>query len=267
MTIVRNKSDKDFIIHVPIRENNLLQLALDRLNSSEEIRTLWQITNVNATERLKMTDHGPIHFQIVANLSLRLIRILKKHSIVSSIEENFGLTNHHAELVLLLGSLLHDIGMAANREGHEEFSLFMTHTLLRELIDFLPIKEKTIVIAETMHAIINHRGGGKPETIEGGILRVADALDMSEGRSRIPFEEGVMEIHSLSAKAIDKVTISEGQERPIIVDIYMNSSAGIFQTDQLLRSKLKNSGIERYIHVKAHINEQKEKLIVADYEL
>jgi hypothetical protein len=228
---------------------------------------LWQIVNINALDRLNMTDHGPVHMQIVANLSLRLLRILHKKDILSSIEKDFKLSFEHAELVVLLASLLHDIGMSANREGHEEFSLFMTHTILRELLNFLPIKEKTIIIAETMHAIINHRSGGKPSTIEGGILRVSDALDMSEGRSRIPFTDGVMEIHSLSAKAISKVTVSEGDDRPIIVDIYMTSSAGIFQTDQLLRSKLKNSGIEKYIHVKAHINEQKEKLITADFEL
>jgi len=268
MKTVKQKPSPDSIsIHVPTKNNILLEKALNMVNTNVEIRTLWNIINTNAIDRLKMTDHGPVHFQIVSNLSLRLLRILAKNGIEPSIVKDFKLTQDHAELVVLLASLLHDIGMSANREGHEEFSLFMTHTLLRELIDFLPIEEKTIVIAETLHAIINHRSGGKPSTIEGGILRVADALDMSEGRSRLPFEAGRMEIHSISAMAIDKVTVSEGEERPIVVDIYMNSSAGIFQTDQLLRSKLKNSGIEKYIEVKAHIKERANKKITADFEL
>ncbi len=254
-------------IHVPTKGNEYLQKALDMINANAEIRTLWRVINTNAIDRLGMTDHGPVHFQIVSNLSLRLLRILTKKGIKPSIVQNFDLTEHHAELVVLLGSLLHDVGMSINREGHEEFSLFMTHTLLRELIDFLPIEEKTIVIAETLHAIINHRSGGKPFTLEGGILRVADALDMSEGRSRLPFEAGIMEIHSVSALAIDKVTVSEGTDRPIVVDIFMNSSAGIFQTDQLLRSKLKHSGIEQYIEVKAHIDERSKKTVIADFEL
>ncbi|MBP9691240.1 HD domain-containing protein [Candidatus Woesebacteria bacterium] len=257
----------DIEIHVPVKNNALLTKALDMVNTNEEIRTLWRIVNTNAIERLRMTDHGPVHFQIVSNLSLRLLRILVKKGIAPSIVKDFQLTNDHAELVLLLASLLHDIGMSANREGHEEFSLFMTHTLLRELIDFLPIDEKTIVIAETMHAIINHRSGGRPSTIEGGILRVADALDMSEGRSRIPFEEGYMEIHTVSALAIDNVTVSEGKDLPILIDVYMNSSAGIFQTDQLLRSKLKNSGIEQYIQVIAHIKDRKGVPLTTDFEL
>lgn len=254
-------------IRVPTKNNVLLEKALLMINDNLEVRTLWNVINTNAIDRLGMTDHGPVHFQIVANLSLRLLRILEKKGIEASIVKDFKLTQDHAELVLFLASVLHDIGMSANRDGHEEFSLFMTHTLLREMIDFLPIDEKTIVIAETLHAIINHRSGGKPATIEGGILRVADALDMSEGRSRIPFEEGRMEIHSVSAMAIDNVSVSEGKDRPIVVDIFMNSSAGIFQTDQLLRSKLKNSGIEHYIQVKAHIQEKKEKMITADFEL
>jgi len=260
-------SGGDIQIRVPIQNNELLEKALSIMNDNQEIRTLWRVINTNAIDRLRMTDHGPVHFQIVSNLALRLLRMLVKHGIEPSIVKDFGLTEKHAELVLLLGSLLHDIGMSANREGHEEFSLFMTHTLLRELIDFLPIDEKTIVIAETMHAIINHRSEGRPSTIEGGILRVADALDMSEGRSRIPFEEGLMEIHSISAIAIDNVKVSEGTDKPIVVDIYMNSSAGIFQTDQLLRRKLKNSGIEQYIQVIAHIKERKGKYIKTDFEL
>lgn len=261
------QSGQDIEIHVPTKNNELLEKALEKINSHPEIRTLWAVINVNAIKRLRMTDHGPVHFQIVANMSLRLLRILQKHDVVPSIVSDFGLTQEHAELVVLLGSLMHDLGMSINRDGHEEFSLFMTHTLLREMIDFLPLEEKTIVIAETLHAIINHRSGGKPATIEGGILRVADALDMSEGRSRIPFEEGRMEIHAVSALAIDKVTVSEGAEKPILVDIWMNSSAGIFQTDQLLRSKLKNSGIERYMKVVAHIRTKSKKAMAKDFEL
>jgi metal-dependent HD superfamily phosphatase/phosphodiesterase len=46
---------------------------------------------------------------------------------------------------------------------------------------------------------------GEPLALEAGILRVADALDMAKGRSRIPFEAGSVSMHSLSAAAIDEV--------------------------------------------------------------
>ena len=46
-----------------------------------------------------------------------------------------------------------------------------------------------------------------PLTLEAGIVRVADALDMAKGRSRIPFERGRVSIHSLSAAAIESVPL------------------------------------------------------------
>src|ERR687898_808181 len=50
--------------------------------------------------------------------------------------------------------------------------------------------------------------------VEAGVVRVADALDMAQGRSRIPFEAGQIGIHSLSAAAIDEVKIEAGDELP-----------------------------------------------------
>ncbi len=118
-----------------------------------------------------------------------------------------------AELVILLASLFHDLGMSISREGHEEFSLILANSILHRILDFLPVEERTIVISETLHAIIAHRSGGTPYTIEAGIVRVADALDMSEGRSRIPYQAGKIDIHSVSAAAIDKVEILDGDEQ------------------------------------------------------
>ena len=64
-----------------------------------------------------------------------------------------------------------------------------------------------------LQAITSHRESGHPLTLEAGIVRVADALDIEEGRSRIPFERGRVSIHSISAAAIDEVIISEGKDR------------------------------------------------------
>jgi metal-dependent HD superfamily phosphatase/phosphodiesterase len=181
-----------------------------------------------------------------------------------SVVKDFSLTNDHAELIVLLASLFHDLGMSINREGHEEFSLFLTNQLLPEIIDFLPIQERVIIGSETLHAIISHRSGGEPITIEAGIVRVADALDMSHGRSRIPFEAGQVNIHSLSAYAVEHIEIAEGKDRPILITILMNNSAGIFQVDELLKSKLKGSGIEKYIEVQVKIEGENESRLLKD---
>ena len=102
-------------IQVPLDGNLLLEQVLTLVNTNSEILTLWKITNVNAIKRLGMTDHGPHHFQIVANNALTIQRLLVKNSVPMSISADFGLSEHHAEVVVLLASLLHDVGMSIHR--------------------------------------------------------------------------------------------------------------------------------------------------------
>jgi metal-dependent HD superfamily phosphatase/phosphodiesterase len=254
-------------INVPILGNKILEKVLDIINENQEVHTLWKVINVNAIDRLGMSDHGQVHFQIVANIALRLGRILQKNDVEMSITKYFGLSSEYAELVILLASLFHDLGMSINREGHEEFSLFLSNNLLHQILEFLPVEERTIVTSEVLHAIIAHRSDGKPYTIEAGIVRVADALDISQGRSRIPYEAGYVDIYSVSAAAIDKVEIEEGEETPIQINILMNNSAGLFQVDELLKKKLLGSGIEKYIKIRAYIERRKEKKLLKEFEI
>ena len=124
-----------------------------------------------------------------------------------------------------------------------------------------------MVIAEVLQAITSHREQGHPLTLEAGIVRVADALDMAEGRSRIPFQRGRVSIHSLSAAAVESVSIRDGDERPILVEIVMNNSSGLYQVDELLRRKLTGSGLERHIEVVANVDTEAEKRLVPAYRL
>jgi uncharacterized protein len=254
-------------IRVPVRENVLLEKALALINEDVEIRTLWRVLNVNAIDRLGMTDHGVVHFQIVSNIAIKLARLLVKSQVPMAISENYELSNDYAELVVLLASLFHDLGMSISREGHEGFSLFLANDILHRILDFLPIEEKTIVTSEVLHAIIAHRSGGKPYTIEAGIVRVADALDMSEGRSRIPYQAGKIDIHSVSAASIDRVEILAGVEKPVQVNIWMNNIAGIFQVDDLLRQKLVGSGIEKYVRVSAYLHAGEEQKLIKEFSI
>ena len=118
-----------------------------------------------------------------------------------------------------------------------------------------------------LHAIIAHRRRGDPLTLEAGIVRVADALDMAKGRSRVPFEAGRMNIHSLSAAAIDEVRIDAGEDKAVRIEIDMNNSSGIFQIDELLATKLRGSGLEDHVEVVAQIEAEHEKRLVPLFRL
>jgi uncharacterized protein len=98
-------------------------------------------------------------------------------------------------------------------------------------------------------------------------VRVADALDLAAGRSRVPFETRRPNIHSLSAAAIDEVKIEPGEDRAVSIEIAMNNSSGIFQVDELLATKLRGSGLEEHIEVVARIEAEHEKRLLRVYRI
>jgi uncharacterized protein len=255
--------NRDVVLRIPARHNARLQTIVERINGDDELYMLWRCANINAVDRLGMSDHGPVHVHIVANIALRLLRLLVARGVQPSIVVEHGLTTGDAEVVVVLAALLHDIGMAIHRDDHERFSLFLAAPKLRELLaGVYDVAARTVIVAETLHAIIAHRSDGRPLTLEAGVVRVADALDMAKGRSRIAFEAGKVNIHSLSAAAIDRVDIRAGELKPVQIAVTMLNSAGVFQLDALLKEKLHGSGLEPHVEVIATIQGETEKKLV-----
>jgi metal-dependent HD superfamily phosphatase/phosphodiesterase len=255
-------------IRVPVRANRTLRSVIDRVNRDNQLKGWWHVSNVNAVARMGINDHSWVHIQIVTNIALKLLRQLTKHSVEPAMVTDYGMTRDDAEVVVALTALTHCVGMSVHRKGHEDFSLFLAEPKLREILDGIYDEpDLTVVVSEVLQGIISHRSDGEPLTLEAGILRVADALDMEQGRSRIAFERGRVGIHSLSAAAIEEVEISDGEQKPIRISIRMNNSSGIYQVDSLLKAKLQGSGLEPYVEVIAHIDTEAEKRLVPLYEL
>src|SRR5215217_6776728 len=232
-------------IRVPVRGNRKLRTLIERVN-----------------------DDSWVHIQIVTNIALKLLRQLVKHGVEPSMVRDYGYGRDDAEVVVTLGSLLHCVGMAVHRDGHEDFSLFLAEPKMRELLaGIYEEPDVTVICSEVLQAITSHREYGKPLTLEAGIVRVADALDMAQGRSRIPFEHGRVSIHSLSAAAIDEIEIGDGESAPISIEIEMNNSSGVYQVDELLKAKLRGSGLEPYVEVVARIDTEAEKSLIPLYRL
>jgi metal-dependent HD superfamily phosphatase/phosphodiesterase len=255
-------------VRVPARGNRKLRRVLERVNADPQLKAWWHVANVNAVLRLQINDHSWVHVQIVANIALRLLRLLVKHGVQPSAERDYRLTADDSEVIVVLAALLHDVGMSIHRRDHEDWSLFLAEPKMRELLeDIYEEPEVTVIVSEVLQAITSHRADGEPLSLEAGVLRVADALDLAKGRSRIPFERGSVSMHSLSAAAIDEVRISDGDTRPVTVEIVMNNSSGIYQVDGLLKAKLRGSGLEPYVDVVARIETDAEKRLVPAYRL
>ena len=259
---------KQMRIRVPDRGHQKLRKVIERVNGDDQLKGWWHVANVNAVVRMEINDHSWVHIQIVTNIALKLLRQLTKHGVEPAVVTDYGMEREDAEVVVVLTALTHCVGMSVHRHGHEDFSLFLAEPKLRELLEGIYDEpDRTVIVSEVLQGIISHRADGEPLTLEAGILRVADALDMEQGRSRIPFERGHVGIHSLSASAIEDVAIGDGEDKPIRIEITMNNSSGIYQVDGLLKAKLRGSGLEPYVEVVAHIDTEEEKRLVPVYKL
>jgi metal-dependent HD superfamily phosphatase/phosphodiesterase len=253
-------------IHAPSERNPRLAAFLAAANEDTQLKARWHMAQVNA-DRLDMSDHSWVHLQIVLNRALHLFRLLHRRGVRSAMEATHGLLAADAEVVIAGGCLLHDIGMSIHRADHEAYSLFLATKHLDGMLGGYEEPERTVVASEILHAIIGHRSGGRPLTLEAGVVRVADALDMEHGRSRVAFETRLPNIHALSAAAIDEVRIVPGERRSVRVEIEMNNSAGVFQVDELLAAKLRGSGLEDHVEVVARIESEHEKRLLRVYEI
>ncbi|MGK2955258.1 MAG: HD domain-containing protein [Solirubrobacterales bacterium] len=254
-------------VKAPTRGNRKLEAFLEAVNHDDQVRSWWYMAQIHA-ERLGMSDHSWVHMQIVLNIALRLSRLLTKGGVEPAMVTDHAMNARDAEVVIAGGALLHDVGMSIHRNDHEAYSLFLAREALpRLLTGIYDEPERSIVTAEILHAIIGHRRRGQPYTVEAGIVRVADALDMAEGRTRIPLEAGQEGIHSISAAAIDQVHISAGDTRAVKIEIELNNSAGIFQVDDLLATKIRDTPLAPHIEVVAEVKGESEKRLLSGFHL
>ncbi len=257
----------DAKVRAPTRGNRKLERFLEAVNEDEQVRGWWHMAQVTS-ERLGMSDHSWVHVQIVLNIALRLLRLLDRAGVECAMAADHGMSARDAEVVVAAGALFHDTGMSIHRADHEAYSLFLAEPKLRELLDGCYSEpELTVVVAESLHAIIGHRRRGEPYTLEAGVVRVADALDMAQGRSRIPVESGHQGIHSLSAAAIDDVNIERGEDRAVRIEIVLNNTAGIFQVDDLLATKLRGTPLEDQVEVVAEVKGETEKRLLTSFRI
>ena len=249
-------------LQISTKGNKKLETVVARAMKDVELSNLWKASNVMAIERMGFNDHGPTHVKIVATTAQKMLRLLTERGRVPSLVKDHSMKQEDAEVVVVIASLLHDIGHVVHRENHEQFAVPLAMPLIDRLLLGVYDKESAVIMrGEILHCIISHTSGIIPQTLEAGIVKVADALDMEKGRARIPFRTGSVNIHSVSAMAVDKVLVKAGTEDPVEIEITMNNSAGIFQIDNLLRMRIDESRLGDDIKVIVMINGPEKKII------
>ena len=227
---------------------------LQRLRNDEEVLAYLEAQNVNPVSRMGYNDHGTKHVEIVRNAALKLYSLLKAGGVEFNGALDQGLEEADEAVVVALAATLHDIGHVVHRHDHPYYSIPLAADILDRLLaesDYYDTASSVRLKGEVLHAILCHHTEETPLTREAGVVRVADALDMERGRSRIPYEEGGRGINTLSSRAIRKVSLQPGEEAPVLVEIEMTDAAGVYQVDELLKNKLRGSGIEEHVRIVA----------------
>jgi metal-dependent HD superfamily phosphatase/phosphodiesterase len=139
------------MLNVPVRENKKLEAVVARINGHVTLNTYWYCSNINAIDRLGINDHGPVHIRIVANLALKILRMLVEAGVQPSVEKHHKLTKDDAEVIVVLGACLHDIGHIVHRTNHEPFSVALAADLLPDLLrDIYSERERAIITSEVL---------------------------------------------------------------------------------------------------------------------
>ena len=263
-----NKTFDTTAFTVPARHNPRLQLLVDRLGADAELRQLWGCANVNAVERLEMSDHGEVHLRIVANAALRLLRLLREAGHPASLVTHYRFAPEEAEVVVVLAAALHDLGISIHYDNHADYSLLLARLKAKEVLaDLYPVREQTILISEILHAIAAHHGQLRCLTLEAGILKLADALDMTAGRARpLGALNGKATLvgglalkarhadargreHALGDFGVDQVLIKRGDSKPVRLEVHLNRATGLQRIEDMLYQKLQHSPLFGLVEV------------------
>lgn len=223
------------------------------LESDVEVQSCLRMANVMAVDRLMYNDHGPVHSRITSGSALEIFDILTERVTPTTVENGICSLDD-AKLVTLCAVYLHDVGNVVHRVDHHIHGVVMANPILHRLLGMVYKGERELGLrlkAEILHAIFAHDEDVECLTMEAGVAKIADGTDMAQGRARIPYRAGKVDIHSLSALSIRQVEIVKGDKTPVRILVNMDNSAGVFQIEEVLERKMKTSGIEGLVEVVA----------------
>ncbi len=225
------------------------------LTGSPKVQSYLRTANRMAVSRLGYTDHGPVHAEVATWNALKIFDILEETFQPNVVAEGIGDIDD-ARLIVLASTYLHDIGMVVHRNEHPQASINLAQPILEDkLMDIYNDPAKaTDILSFILHGIYAHDDDTQCLTLEAGITKLGDGADLTKGRTKVPFQKGKVDIHSVSALAIDNVILERGEEKPLRVTVGMDNPAGVFQVEAVLEKKISTSGLQDHVKVDVLVN-------------
>ncbi|MFW9808759.1 MAG: phosphohydrolase [Candidatus Thorarchaeota archaeon] len=225
------------------------------LTGSPKVQSYLRSANRMAVSRLGYTDHGAVHAEVASWNALKVFDILDETFRPNVVAEGIGDTDD-ARLVVLASTYLHDIGMVVHRNEHYQASINLASPILEDkLMDIYDDPGKaTDILSFILHGIYAHDDDTQCLTLEAGITKLGDGCDMTKGRTKVPFQKGKVDIHSVSAMAINNVILEPGDNKPLRITVAMDNPAGVFQVQAVLEKKISTSGLQDNIDIDVLVN-------------
>ncbi len=243
--------------------------AYEALRNDPEALAHWDMANYVTMRKLGYNDHGRVHAFITGAASLAITELLLGAGVKGDIMESGVGDADDMFLAVILGTMLHDIGNQIHRVGHEAHGVALALPILDRILGTIypdPFK-RTKVRAFILASINCHDLNPAPLTIEGGITAVADGTDITKGRGRKAFAMGSVDIHSISALAVDQVVIERGRDKPVLINVTMNNSGGIFQVEEVLAPKVIRTPLRPFVELRATTRPEGEEQILSRVRL
>ncbi|AIZ46759.1 phosphohydrolase [Deinococcus radiopugnans] len=243
--------------------------AYAALASDPEALAHWDMANYITMRKLGYNDHGRVHSFITGAASLAITELLLEGGVRPDIMDLGVGDADDVYLTVILGTMLHDIGNQIHRVSHEQHGVMLALPILERIMGPLyPDPFKRAKVRSFILGSINcHDLNPPPLTLEGGITAVADGTDITKGRGRKAFSLGSVDIHSISALAVDEVVIERGQRAPVLISVTMNNSGGIFQVEEILAPKVIRTPMRPYVELRAATRPEGEEQILSRVRL
>ena len=247
------------IFSVPARHNPRLQALAERINADDELRQLWRSANLNAVDRLGLGDCGEVHVRIVANAGLKLLRLLREAGHQPAAVTHHRLTPDEAEIIVVLAAALHDLGLAVHSDPAlaARAGLVLADRKVRELLDGLyPARERAMLLTEALHAVMAQEANVECLTLEAGVLKLADALDLTKGRARLSAEDSQHPAAVNAVPVVDEVTIQRAKTPPVRVVLRLTRAAGLPAVESMLQNKLERVPLGGLVEMLARVEDE-----------
>lgn len=229
------------------------RLLWDLLTTDPETRANWDMADYLTVTKLNYNDHGETHARIVAANGMLIYQLLLDAGIQPDVVRSGAGNEDDAGAAIVAACLLHDIGNQVHRHHHEMMGAVLALPVLDRILPkvYPEVEQRIEIRAFILHAIHSHDLNPLPLTFEASLVSLADGTDVTKGRGRTAFDLGKVDIHSVSALAIDDVQIAKGKTHPVEITVVMNNSAGIFQIEDTLTKRLHRSPLAPYVTVVA----------------